>query len=209
MKDFYLPRFPEILSKLQKEAPSVPFEVMHEEVKAALKENYKIFKSISSKPYASASIGQVHRGELVDGRQVAVKIQYPAIDHIIKSDLKNLKTLLTTLFSLFTNIDPEPIWMELKERLLEELDYNLEAKNLSHMGMLHFDIPEIIIPKVVEEATCRQVLTMEFVEGISPQQACLDTYDQDLRNQWGRSLWEYTLRGIFNTSTSTRRSQFC
>ena len=191
------PEVTSILSKLQKEAPSVPFEVMEEEVKVSLKEDFNIFKYIESTPYAAASIGQVHKAELQDGRKVAVKIQYPAIDHIIKSDLKNMKVLLGAMFSLVSNIDFEPVWEELKARLLEELDYEREARQLKRMVALHKDYPEIVIPQVIDEASRKNVLTMELIEGIAPSQACTTKYSQELRNTWGRALYESALRGIF------------
>ena len=186
----------QILSLLQKQAPPVPFEVMQEEVKSELGKKYALFRYIDPQPYASASIGQVHKGELTDGRKVVLKIQYPAIDQIIQADLKNLKTLLATLLSLFTKIDVEPVWEEMKERLLEELDYTKEAANLKRMAMLNANISELVIPTVIEEASGKSVLTMELVEGISPQDACLEIYPQSLRDKWGRILLENALRGL-------------
>lgn len=190
------PEFLEIISKLQNEAPSVPFEVMQEEVQSELKEQYKLFKYIDPLPYASASIGQVHKAELEDGRKVVVKIQYPAIDHIIKTDLKHLKVLLSALFSMLTKIDVNPVWEELKEKLLEELDYRREAKQLLYMKKLHENIPEIVIPSVIPEVSGQRVLTMEFVEGISPLEACKEDYPSELRSRWGQNLWENAIRGI-------------
>ena len=186
----------QVLSLLQKEAPPVPFEVMEEEVKRELGEKYAQFRYIDPQPYASASIGQVHKGELTDGRKVVLKIQYPAIDQIIHADLKNLKTFLATLLSLFTQIDVEPVWEEMKSRLLEELDYTKEAANLQRMARLHADISDIVIPAVIETATGKTVLTMELVEGIAPQDACQEIYPQSLRDKWGRILLENALRGL-------------
>lgn len=191
------PEVTQILASLQKEAPCVPFEVMEAEIKNELKDRFALFKHIDPTPYAAASIGQVHRGELRDGRKVAVKIQYPAIDDIIKADLKNLKTFLAALFSLFTNIDVEPVWEELQDRLLEELSYTREAANLRRMAALHAQIPEIVIPVVCDEVSGERVLTMELVEGIPAREACRGIYPQDLRNKWGRTLLEYALRGIY------------
>ena len=139
----------------------------------------------------------MHRGVLRDGREVAVKIQYPNAERMVKADLKNLKTLLGNLVGLFTDIDFEPIWEEVKARLLEELDYLKEADNIRRMAAMQADHPEILVPAVVQEATSRRVLTMEFVDGIPPAEASAERFSQELRDQWGVTLFEFTLRGLF------------
>jgi predicted unusual protein kinase regulating ubiquinone biosynthesis (AarF/ABC1/UbiB family) len=131
-----------------------------------------------------------------DGRDVAVKIQYPLIDEIVRADLKNLKALVRTLLSLISDVEFEPIWGELHDRLVEELDYTHEAANIRRMAKLHRNVPEIVIPEVVEEATTRNVLTMEYVGGIAPSDACSEKFDHELRNRWGVVLAEFLLRGL-------------
>jgi predicted unusual protein kinase regulating ubiquinone biosynthesis (AarF/ABC1/UbiB family) len=190
------PEVAEVLRGLQKEAPRVPAEVMELEIRGSLENYDELFKELDFEAFAAASIGQVHTGRLRDGREVAVKIQYPLIDHIVKADLKNLKTLLRALLGLITDLDFEPIWTELRDRLLEELDYTHEAANIRRMADLHADIPEITIPTVVDEATTRNVLTMEFIDGISPTEACSDEYDEAARNRWGEVLAEFLMRGL-------------
>jgi predicted unusual protein kinase regulating ubiquinone biosynthesis (AarF/ABC1/UbiB family) len=190
------PEVGEVLRSLQKEAPRVPAEVMEYEIRGSLEDFDEIFEELDFEAFAAASIGQVHRGRLRDGREVAVKIQYPLIDEIVKADLKNLKTLLRTLLGLISDIDFEPIWSELRDRLLEELDYTHEAANIRRMAELHADVPEIVIPTVVEEATTRNVLTMEFVGGIAPTEACSELFDQDLKDRWGVVLAEFLMRGL-------------
>ena len=97
---------------------------------------------------------------------------------------------------LVLDIDFEPVWREVRERLLEELDYEHEADNLRRMAELHADVPEVVIPGVVEERTNRRVLTMELVDGISPDRACSDEFAAELRNRWGAVLLEFQLRGL-------------
>ena len=190
------PEVAEVLRGLQKEAPRVPAEVMEFEIRGSLENYDDLFEELDFEAFAAASIGQVHRGRLRDGREVAVKIQYPLIDEIVKADLKNLKTLLRALLGLITDLDFEPIWTELRDRLLEELDYTHEASNIRRMAELHADIPEITIPRVVEEATTRNVLTMEFVGGIAPTEACSDRFDDEMRNRWGIVLADFLMRGL-------------
>jgi predicted unusual protein kinase regulating ubiquinone biosynthesis (AarF/ABC1/UbiB family) len=192
------PEVAEVLESLQRQAPRVPSEVMRYEVEGSLgKERVEeLFAELEPEAFAAASIGQVHRGRLRDGRRVAVKIQYPLIDEIIRADLKNLKTLLGALVGMFLEIDFEPIWAEVRDRLLEEIDYVHEAANIHRMADLHADVPEVIIPRVVEEASTERVLTMDYVGGIPPEEACSDRYPQTLRDRWGRVLFELQIRGL-------------
>ena len=191
------PEVSAVLSVLQKQAPSVSFDVMEHELRRELENFDALFESLEPDAFAAASIGQVHRGVLRDGREVAVKIQYPRADQMVEADLKNLKTLLGNLVSLVTDIDFEPIWKEVKERLLEELDYRTEAENIRRIAAMHADLPEIIVPDVVQEATTRRVLTMGYVDGIPPGEAVSDRYPQQLKDEWGVTLFEFTLRGLF------------
>jgi predicted unusual protein kinase regulating ubiquinone biosynthesis (AarF/ABC1/UbiB family) len=190
------PEVSAVLSVLQKEAPSVSFDVMEQVLHRELDNFDELFESIETEAFAAASIGQVHRGFLRDGREVAVKIQYPDIDRMVNADLNNLKTLFGSLVGLFTDIDFDPIWEELKERLFEELDYLKEADNMPRAASLQADYPEILVPEVVQEATSRRVLTMEFLDGIPPSEATSDLYPQDLKDRWAVTLFEFTLRGL-------------
>jgi predicted unusual protein kinase regulating ubiquinone biosynthesis (AarF/ABC1/UbiB family) len=190
------PEVAEVLRGLQKEAPKVPAEVMEFEIRGALDNFDDLFAELDFEAFAAASIGQVHRGRLRDGRDVAVKIQYPLIDEIVRADLKNLRTLVRTLLAMISDIEFDPIWRELNDRLLEELDYLHEAANMRRMAELHEGVPEIVIPRVVEEATTRNVLTLEYVGGRSPEDACDDGTDQELRDRWGIVLAEFVLRGL-------------
>jgi predicted unusual protein kinase regulating ubiquinone biosynthesis (AarF/ABC1/UbiB family) len=164
------PEVAEVLRLLQKEAPQVPSEVMRWEMEGSLQADVdELFAELEEDAYAAASIGQVHRGRLKDGRPVAVKVQYPLIDEIVKADLKNLRRLLGALFALVSDADFEPVWREVQDRLLEELDYRREADNMRRMARLHASIPEI---------------------------ACADGQPPELRNRWGRVLFEFQLRGL-------------
>jgi predicted unusual protein kinase regulating ubiquinone biosynthesis (AarF/ABC1/UbiB family) len=185
-----------VLSVLQKEAPSVSFDVMEGELRRELDDFDALFESIETEAFAAASIGQVHRATLRDGRDVAVKIQYPDIDRMVNADLSNLKNLFGSLVGLFTDIDFDPIWEEVKERLFEELDYLKEADNIRRAAAMQADFPEILFPRVVQEATSRRVLTMEFLGGIPPSEATSDDYAQELKDRWAVTLFDFTLRGL-------------
>lgn len=190
------PEVSAILRGLQNDAPTVPFERMQEVLRAELAEFDVLFASFDPKPIAAASIGQVYRGTLHDGRSVAVKVQYPDIDRVVRSDLKNLKKLFGSLVAMVADVDFDEIWEELKERLLEELDYRQEAASMRRMAELHERIPEVVVPGVITEASSQRVLTMDYVPGISADAACSDRFDQARKDLWGARLLEFTIRGL-------------
>ena len=187
----------QIFKSLQKQAPSVPFSEMRALIREEMGPAYKEIRQIDKTPLASASIGQVHRAELKDGREIALKVQYPGIDEVIRSDLKYLKGILKSVFSMFTRMDMEEIWQELNARLLEELDYENEAANMRRMAAFYQDDERVIIPEVVDEMTSRHVLGMELVQGIASDSAMSGGYDKQLRSAWGVSLLSFVLRGLF------------
>ncbi len=190
------PEVSAILRGLQKDAPTVPFEQMMAVIEAELPQFDELFESLDPVPVAAASIGQVYRGRLRDGRAVAVKVQYPNIDQVVRSDLKNLKKLFSALIAMFAEVDFDEIWEELKARLLEELDYAHEADNIERMAALHADVPEVIVPAVIREASSQRVLCMAYVPGITPDEACSERYGQPLKNLWGARLLEFLIRGL-------------
>ena len=190
------PEVAEILRTLQKEAPPIPFETVTAQLDRELPRWRKTFARLEPRAVAAASIGQVHRGVLHDGRTVAVKVQYPGIDRIIEADLVNLRRVLKSLFALFTDAEFGPVWLELRDRLREELDYVNEAENLRRMADLYAGSDEIVIPAVVDDASTRSILTMEYVAGLGPDEACDGGQPQALRDRWGVVLFNFMLRGL-------------
>jgi len=186
-----------VLRSLQQQAPPIPFDLVKRQLDAELPGWRKTIKGLEPKAIAAASIGQVHRGVLFDGRRVAVKIQYPGIADIIEADLVNLRRLLKSLFALFTDADFAPVWGEVRDRLREELDYVNEAENLRRMAGLWAGSDQVVIPAVIDAASSRCVLTMEYVSGYTPDEACDDARPQLLRDRWGAVLFDFLLRGLF------------
>ncbi len=191
------PEVTEVLRTLQRQAPPIPFDVVQRALDAELPGWRNTIKQLEPAAIAAASIGQVHRGVLADGRPVAMKIQYPGIDRIIEADLVNLRRLLKSLFALFTDADFEPVWGEVRDRLREELDYVNEAENLRRMAGLWSDSAELMIPGVIDAASSRRVLTMEYRAGYTPDEACDGDRPQALRDRWGAVLFDFLLRGLF------------
>jgi predicted unusual protein kinase regulating ubiquinone biosynthesis (AarF/ABC1/UbiB family) len=186
-----------VLSALQKTAPPIPFDVVQRALDAELPGWRNTITQLEPAAIAAASIGQVHRGVLADGRPVAVKIQYPGIDSIIEADLVNLRRLLQSLFALFTDADFAPVWGEVRDRLREELDYVNEADNLRRMAELWAGSDIVVIPGVIDAASSRRVLTMDYVAGYTPDEACDGERPQALRDRWGAVLFDFMLRGLF------------
>jgi predicted unusual protein kinase regulating ubiquinone biosynthesis (AarF/ABC1/UbiB family) len=116
----------------------------------------------------AASIGQVHRAVMHDGRKVAVKVQYPGVERAIRSDLDNAE-LLYGLFSSMAlrGLDVKGLVDELRARMGEELDYKLEARNQQGFADLYRDHPFIRIPDVIPELSTARVLTTEWVDGLT------------------------------------------
>jgi predicted unusual protein kinase regulating ubiquinone biosynthesis (AarF/ABC1/UbiB family) len=144
-------------------APSLAEQVIRDELG---NEPEHLFLDWDPVPVAAASIGQVHRAVMPDGRLVAVKVQYPGVDRAIKSDLDNAE-FLYGLFAQFAlkGLDVKALVDELRARMADELDYRLEARFQSEFAARYEGHPFIRIPKVVPERSSRRVLTSEWVDG--------------------------------------------
>jgi len=157
----------ESLAQLQSNAPPMAYslvkQVIFEELGAYPEQAFAEFNNI---PLASASIGQVHVATTHFGQRVAVKVQYPGVDQAIAADLQNTDLLFQVMGLLFPGLDPGPIVAELKERLVEELNYCLEADHQRLFALAYAGHPFIHIPEVIDSLSTQRVLTTEFAEGV-------------------------------------------
>lgn len=162
----YLATYRDALTMLQNSAPPMDAEasrnVIAEEFGLPIED---VFASFDDEPVAAASIGQVHRALLPSGEEVAVKVQYPGVDQAVMADLKNVNALTKLAVAIAPNLDPKEVATEVKERVLEELDYEREAANQARFARLFADHPFIVVPKVHPEYCRRRVITQEFVQG--------------------------------------------
>jgi predicted unusual protein kinase regulating ubiquinone biosynthesis (AarF/ABC1/UbiB family) len=161
------PEFQEILATLQQSAEPVSFKaitrVIEEDLGEKLRESFSDFEP---EPIASASIGQVHRATLRDdGRVVAVKVQYPGIAEAIHADMQNLRLGLKLLAVLAPGIDTGEIAQEIRDRITEELDYELEAANHKSMARAYRGHPFIFVPDAVTSLCRERVIVSEYVDG--------------------------------------------
>jgi predicted unusual protein kinase regulating ubiquinone biosynthesis (AarF/ABC1/UbiB family) len=160
------PQFQEILAVLQQDAEPVPFKSIRKVIEQDLGEKLNdAFADFDEEPIAAASIGQVHRARLDDGRDVAVKVQYPGIAEAIQADMQNLRLALKLLSVVAPGIDTGPIAGEIRERISQELDYELEASNHRAMARAYRGHPFIAVPDVVTDLCRERVLVSEFVAG--------------------------------------------
>jgi len=158
------------LAKLQDKVPSFAFEDVQRILKSELgRPPEEVFAHFEAVPLASASIGQVHRAELLDGEAVAVKVQRPGIRKIIEVDLEimlHLATLMERHVDELSLHRPVKIVEEFARSLENEIDYTSEAASMERVAAEFLDDATLYIPKVFQEACSRRVLTCEFVEGI-------------------------------------------
>jgi predicted unusual protein kinase regulating ubiquinone biosynthesis (AarF/ABC1/UbiB family) len=152
------------LTKLQESAPPLPASSVHRVLAADLGEDWRSeFTSFDDVPAAAASIGQVHRAVWKDGRQVAVKIQYPGAGRALISDFTQLSRLGRLFGVLMPGLDVRPLLDELRNRVAEELDYRMEAQSQQAFALAYADDPEIYVPPVV--AGTDHVLVTEWMDG--------------------------------------------
>ena len=158
--------FKEKLSSLRDDAPQVPFKKMEkviiDDLGGSIDEHFSAFDRT---PVAAASIGQVYRAALHDGRDVAVKVQYPGVAEAVETDLRNAAVLLPLVKRLAPGLDAKAILGELRDRIGEELDYELEAQNQRRVARAFKGHPFIRVPDVVTSMSTRRVLITEFVAG--------------------------------------------
>jgi predicted unusual protein kinase regulating ubiquinone biosynthesis (AarF/ABC1/UbiB family) len=192
------------LATLQADAPPMAPELAATVVRDELgDEPRRLFRHWETEPIAAASVGQVHRAVLFDGRRVAVKVQYPGVDTAILADLANAE-ILYGLFSAFAlkGLDVKALVDELRHRMGDELDYRLEADNQAEFADSYRDHPYISVPDVVRERSTRRVLTTEWVDG-RPWAQFLATADAAGRQRAGEILFRFAQGsihrlGVFN-----------
>lgn len=188
-KDIFPPEVAKAIAKLQRQAPPMPFAEIKQQVEKELgKPLEQIFKSFEQSPFAAASIGQVHKATLSNGKEVVVKVQYPGVDQACDSDLKQVRLALRLMGVLKVDKKLQDLlFKEIQDSLHEELNYEIEAQSLEVFRTFHEKLDtKIIIPKVYREYSSRRVLTLSFEQGESIETA--STWDQNIRNEMGRRL---------------------
>lgn len=184
------------LTRLQADAPPMDPRLAKDVLRADLgRSAEQVFAEFVEEPMAAASIGQVHRAVLHDGREVAVKIQYPGAAEAIGADLANTELLATFLrfagsASGTATPDLRGVTREIVDRVSEEIDYRQEAANIAAFSDLYRGHPFIRVPDVVHEASGDRVLTMTYLDGID--WAAAQHADQVVKNSWAEAIWRFS-----------------
>ena len=193
----YAELYQEELAKLRTSAPPMPWErvskVIEEEYGEPVHEHFAHFEP---QAFAAASIGQVHRATLLDGRQVAVKIQYPGVAEALESDMRNAGMLVRLAQALAPGLDAKSVAEELKQRVLEELDYEYEAQNQRTFSRAYRGHPFIYVPDVITRLSRRRVLVTEFVDGIGFEE--VKKLDDDQRSRFGEIVFRFCFGSIYH-----------
>jgi predicted unusual protein kinase regulating ubiquinone biosynthesis (AarF/ABC1/UbiB family) len=199
--EFLPPEYRELyqreLAQLRTQAPSMPWgkvkKVLDEEWAEPVEE---LFESFGHEAAAAASIGQVHRAVLPDGRAVAVKIQYPGVAEAIAADMQNAGMIMRMAKALAPGLDASAAATELKERVMEELDYELEAQKQRSFARGYRGHPFIHVPDVVTRLSTGRVLVTEWVDGIGFEE--VRALPQADRDRFGEIVFRFCFGSIYH-----------
>src|SRR5262249_24676409 len=151
---------------LRDDVPPVPFAKLEKLLRAELGAPIgKVFADFDERAFAAASIGQVHRATTLEGEEVVVKVQYPGVAEAVDSDLRSAMLLLPLIKRLAPGLDAKPLFAELRDRIGEELDYELEAQHQRRVERIFRGHPFITVPRVRTDLSARRVLVSEYIEG--------------------------------------------
>ena len=192
--------FKQTLAALRDDVKPVPFprmrRLVEEELCGPLSEHFADFEQ---EAFAAASIGQVHRATTHDGRRVAVKVQYPGVAEAVETDLRNMQVLLPLVKRLAPGLDVKALAAELRERIGEELDYEIEAQNQRAVARAWRGHPFVRVPAVDTALSTRRVLVSELLTGRRFEE--VKALGEAERDRFG----EIVFRFFFGTLTRTRR----
>ena len=168
-------------------------EVIEEDLEGPISE---VFSSFQEEPIAAASIGQVYRATLAeDGREVAVKVQYPGVASAVRADMQNLDMIMRLLKRMAPGLDVKAVTEEIQERIGEELDYELEAQNQRSLARIFAGHPFICVPAVVSSLSRERVLVSEYVEGVGFEE--LKLRSQPERDRIGEIVFRFYLGCLY------------
>ena len=186
----YREEFQRKLGELRDAAPKVRFSDMRKVVESELGESLKdTFAEFDETPIAAASIGQVYRAKLHDGRDVAVKVQYPGVAQAVRADMQNLGMILRLMKRIAPGLDVKATAEEVRSRIGDELDYELEAQNQRSMARIYRGHPFIVVPDVVTSMTREKVIVSEFVSGLGFD--AIKQLDQPTRDRVGEIVFRF------------------
>ena len=166
MANFLPPEFRAELEALQDQVPPRPYAEIADRLERELGDRMSRFASLDREPIASASLGQVHRAQLVDGQRVCVKVQHRDIDRIVRLDLKTIRRIMQIVQFFVPVQGLDAYYHQIKELLTQELDFALEADNIERIATNFAEDAAVVFPRPVREVCTKRVLTTTFVEGV-------------------------------------------
>jgi predicted unusual protein kinase regulating ubiquinone biosynthesis (AarF/ABC1/UbiB family) len=197
LPDKYRGVYQERLARLRDAAPPMPWS----DVRRVLEEEWerdpeRVLEHIEAEAVAAASIGQVHRGVLPGGRAVAVKVQYPGVADALRADMQNAGLILRLARALAPGLDAKAAAAELRERVLEELDYEYEADNQRRFARAYRGHPFAQVPAVVGGLSRRRVLVSEWVDGMGFEQ--VRELPQPEKDRFGEIVFRFCFGSIYH-----------
>jgi predicted unusual protein kinase regulating ubiquinone biosynthesis (AarF/ABC1/UbiB family) len=184
------------LATLRDSAPQVPFKEMQKVIEQDLDDRLSnVFSEFDQDAVAAASVGQVYRARLRDGREVAVKVQYPRVAAAVRADLQNLGLILRAMRRFAPGLDAKAVASEVRERTLEELDYEHEAQAQRTFARRWRGHPFIVVPDVMTELSRERVLVSEWIDGIGFEEVM--KLDQQERDRFGEIVFRFFFGSLY------------
>lgn len=182
--------FKQTLAALRDDVEPVPFKRMRRLVEGELGGSLAaFFAEFDEEAFAAASIGQVHKAITLDGRRVAVKVQYPGVAEAVETDLRNMGVLLPLVKRLAPGLDVKALAGELRERIAEELDYEIEAQNQRGVERAWREHPYVLVPKVDTSLSSRRVLVTELLDGMRFEE--VKAQPEDERDRYAEIVFRF------------------
>lgn len=194
--DVLPPELSEIMARLRADAHIMPPSQLKQVLNSEWPQGWlRALAKFDVHPIAAASIGQVHRAQTNDGRDMAIKVQYPGVARSIDSDVANVGALMRMSGLLPKGFDLAPYLEDARKQLHEETDYAREATQMAHFANLLNDTPEFVVPRLCRDWCTPHILAMEYISGV-PIEAAVDA-SQEARDQIATRLIDLTLRELF------------
>jgi predicted unusual protein kinase regulating ubiquinone biosynthesis (AarF/ABC1/UbiB family) len=182
--------FQEKLAALRDAAPKVSFQQMKKVIEDEYDEPLdEVFETFDPVPIAAASIGQVYKARMPDGRDVAVKVQYPGVASAVRADMQNLGMILRLMKRIAPGLDPQALGDEIRTRIDEELDYELEAANQRTLARIFRNHPFIVVPDVITRLSRERVVVSEYVVGRGFEE--IKQLPQEERDRIGEMIFRF------------------
>ncbi len=199
---FLPPEVNQFLKTMQSESKPLEWEAIEKHLKTYLTKAQLADLEIEKEALASASLGQVHRARVKSTQELIVlKIQYPNVDRAIDTDLKALKTFINFLGILPANLDLKPLFAEVKEMLVQEMDYRQEAQMTKEFAERLKKDPRFIIPRVIDEFCSEKVLATSFERGLRVDDPLIQSLSIERRNRLASNFLDLYFKELFQWET--------